>query len=1241
MSRIQAIQNALVSINETVFQDLCDSFIYKTIDPRLLFSRTGSQVGKQKTKKGTPDSYILHKNGKYIFIEYSTNVTEGVSKLISDIKKCLDTNKTGILLKNIEKIILCFNFNIKANETQKILDTIKETNIELQLYSLDDISLALSLNHRDLVHDFLGLPFDTGQIVSIDTFIKEYNISSQSIATPLDNPFIHREKELKDLNNILYNESLVILRGLPGVGKTKLAIETIKNFEAENNSYKAYCISYKSSNLIDDLNLYLNADNDYILFVDDANRIDNIGQILGFYKQSRKGKLKIIITVRDYAYNTIRKTFTGFSYKDYTIAKFTDEQIVDIVKNEPFNILNSRYHKEIVRIADGNPRLAIMIALLAIEKQDLYALNNVSDLFDSYYSTFIKDYGEFDKTINIKILGLTAFFYALPYKNREIIIPILSLFEIDYNIFIEQIDILERLELLEIQYDYVKISEQNVSTFFFYKSFIKDDLLPFETLLNNYFDNNISRFRDCIIPANNNFGYENVIKKIKPTLSKYLETIIEKEERVFSLLSLFWFYLQEETLSFLYKIIENLPKNSCVVYNGNYGANDFAFTQNRTIELLGQFFRYHHKLKDSIELAFEFVRRKPELFAELIHKIRETLTFNRDDERTGFYRQKILFDILIDGVGKRDVLYTKAFYELSKTFLSFYFEHTESGRNHSITIYHYQLPFNKSIKEFRKRVWECLNVNFTEDAFALLESYARPTPDIVKEVMEYDIPFVCSLIENHLTPNIFIHCKYVQDQINWYKRCKMSSPLFEHLSRKYTNPVYELYLKICWNRYRDKELYEFDSYDEYKKLKEVELRNYFVFENIQEIDEFYKDFLSVIDIEDEESDMFSYGMSLDIIVDTTLNKDFKSGLYLLNLIIENNPLGYIPNRVFKEQLTFEKNVSCLWKTIQNKQQYYNYKEKWEMSFYHHLPQGFVCREYVPYIKKTISSWNHTNYIYLDSLERFFEIEPTLLEELLRIIVAKTEKGQNMFIQQSCFHNICLKLLETNIELVKKIYLHQDSIQSNFDCKRNILFAILIKDPSFLIVFTNYVYINNTKKNKFGYDSMNLVWQIDNIEIILEEVFDIIDKMQPNYLNDDYCNSFFCNIPDESKKRVEDFLVSYCAKNYNNSNKINIVVDIARNTFKELYDKIILLFISLTQDKELFSKVYWCLSDGMYSGETIIGDIDVANWSHVLSVINRSKVGCKLIPIKNFVKTQIEYSLKSAEQERRRRFVSRW
>ena len=87
----------------------------------------------------------------------------------------------------------------------------------------------------------------------------------------------------------------------------------------------------------------------------------------------------------------------------------------------------------------------------SIEKQDLSALHNVADLFDNYFSTFIKDSGEFEKPINIKILGLAAFFHTLPYKNKEIAVPILSLFGIEYDIFIEQINLLERLELLSFE----------------------------------------------------------------------------------------------------------------------------------------------------------------------------------------------------------------------------------------------------------------------------------------------------------------------------------------------------------------------------------------------------------------------------------------------------------------------------------------------------------------------------------------------------------------------------------------------------------------------------------------------------------------------------------------------------------------------------------------------------------------------------------------------------------------------
>ena len=127
-----------------------------------------------------------------------------------------------------------------------------------------------------------------------------------------------------------------------------------------------------------------------------------------------------------------------------------------------------------------------MAALLANAKMDIYALHDVSDLFESYFSTFISDEGEFANKFNIRCLGLISFFYTIPYKNKEITSSILDNFDLDYPTFIDAIDKLDKLELVEIQFEHIKIPEQNLSTYFFYKAFIKDNLLSFETLLNKY-----------------------------------------------------------------------------------------------------------------------------------------------------------------------------------------------------------------------------------------------------------------------------------------------------------------------------------------------------------------------------------------------------------------------------------------------------------------------------------------------------------------------------------------------------------------------------------------------------------------------------------------------------------------------------------------------------------------------------------------------------------------------------------
>ena len=179
MSRLQAIETALSSINQAAFQELCDSFLALRNSNYSAFSRTGSQSGKQKTVKGTPDTFLLLPSGKYIFVEYSTNITAGVKKLTDDVRKCVDTNKTGIPLNQITEIILCVNFNLTVLEVQNLRNLLSNTRIGLTVYTLDSLAIELYLHHRDLTHEYLGLPLDTGQIVSIERFIAEYNRASK------------------------------------------------------------------------------------------------------------------------------------------------------------------------------------------------------------------------------------------------------------------------------------------------------------------------------------------------------------------------------------------------------------------------------------------------------------------------------------------------------------------------------------------------------------------------------------------------------------------------------------------------------------------------------------------------------------------------------------------------------------------------------------------------------------------------------------------------------------------------------------------------------------------------------------------------------------------------------------------------------------------------------------------------------------------------------------------------------
>ena len=82
MAIITTIKNSIRMMNQGSFQNLCDHILSKMGYNNLV--SLGSQAGTQKTTKGTPDTYCIVDEDKYIFVEYTTQDKQIFNKIKSD-----------------------------------------------------------------------------------------------------------------------------------------------------------------------------------------------------------------------------------------------------------------------------------------------------------------------------------------------------------------------------------------------------------------------------------------------------------------------------------------------------------------------------------------------------------------------------------------------------------------------------------------------------------------------------------------------------------------------------------------------------------------------------------------------------------------------------------------------------------------------------------------------------------------------------------------------------------------------------------------------------------------------------------------------------------------------------------------------------------------------------------------------------------------------------------------------------
>lgn len=1251
MNKLQEIEKSLVAINEAKFQNVCDELLYNTIEDYPNIDTIGSTIAKQKTRKGTPDSYFILPNGKYVLVEYTTkdaleNKKAFIQKATSDILKCLNESKTKIKHGSIDRIIFCHNSKLTTAETNSLNAICNSKGVKLDIMGLSKIAFSLTGRCKYIAKEYLGISIDSGQILPPETFIKEYE--NGGFATTLSNKLYGREAELPALIDDIKTKRITILSGPPGVGKSKLVLEALKSLKKQNRKLTVYCLSNKSAPIHDDLRSYLSEDKPYVVFVDDGNRQSgNFRALLGILNEVRKHKIHVVVTVRDYALQGIIKDCAGFDKVERNLNKLNDEKIDEILKGEDFNISSQIARYRIGEVCKGIPRLAIMAAKVLQSSQDLSSLDNVYNLYDVYFSNAISSDQIFTDAILLKTIGLLSFFYSINLQNDVFLSNICRLYSIDETSFRVALTKLEEWELIELNTDYsvARISDQVLSTYFFYRTFLKDKVLSFDILIHNYFEDYTQRFNDTVIAANSTFGHDEILKDIDPYLTTYWSKIRDSSATAIKFLKMFWLYRHEDVLEYADDVIAAIPVTTPIkyVYNKDARNRSLAGKDDLLLLLSNCFEEIKFSYLDALELAFSYVIKVPGGYQQLQDALIEYFAINSEDLANHCTRQKGLLKFLFDN-SKNGELYLEAFFNMLPTLLSKSFRPYNPKHSGSrLRSYRRVNPID-TVSELRQMIWDFIlkmYKSYQTRFYEFLLGYVDENRDGVMAVYEYDLPFLMKIFRKHFTTSSLEDVYLVQHISYRLKKFGVKAKECKSLSDEFMSPDYETFLVLNHNRIRDKEERDFANSDDYLSLKTEEVRKNFNFKTLKEFRKFYKTFKQIALLQDRHiSSVFA---SLDIIVHKHAENNPALALsFLKETVDDNNPTTFYPRRVlsiFMEDINL-KFCHDYYALIKGRE--FLSKEFWLWFFYCELPSSKVNPTYSDDLLKLIATVQSKLYIKFFVFEKFSKVKDNFyILALDGYLNNKKNTLTQAQLDVTLFENYFPKYL-SRIDLLKQAYFVSDDSRNYFDHDFKYFLKVVELDNSFFMDYITSIVNESVFYHSKELEHISIVWQLGNAESLIEGVLNYLLSRRVFFISDEINTSFFKNVQPDNEDRIVNFFRDYLNRNINDSKKVSFVFYCVRNFLPKYLQDFILLFLSLNTDFEAFKKIELNNDHFSVTGiDTIWADIRAEELQTVLDAIETISVKkFKYNKHRNYLKEWIKQEKIHANEERKRKFLFR-
>ncbi|WP_430600612.1 hypothetical protein IGI84_000235 [Enterococcus sp. DIV0008] len=1206
MSKLNSIQNEIKQLEGGRFQNLCDVYLYRKRNWENIVS-LGSMDGTDKTTKGIPDTYYFDNHSNtYILVMYGTR-KDATAKLETDVREAIEKSKVD--KKDIEEIICCHTSSNLTVEKDKELRSLSGS-IKLTLIGIDTLSNdLLKFEYQDIVKDFLGILESTEQVWSLEKFISIHDKSRTN--APLDTKYIDEKHIVDRMKDEVNSHQIILLSGVPGTGKTRLAIEICKKLPMDSN---IICVKSNSMPVYQDIKDALDIRRINYLFLDDANTVTNFDAVVSLLSlEDFEQKLKIIMTVRDYALSGVINQITPFKVKVQKLSLMSDDQIETLINS--IEDISPFYLRKIMKLSHNNPRIAVIAAIMVKEKNFDF-IENGKEILDSYYSQIIE---ENSLSSNEKIsMFILSFKHKLNLSNKESLEDILKYFKIDSDSFLSALNELHDKELCDIfQDEAVKVRDQSLSDFVIVDFVANKKIFKIKDFFVNLYPIHEKEIVEMFVLVNNFNSSKDWIEYLTNEIKfVYNNIIADIDKELF--LTQYGVIIPVESLAYVHEKVQDADNTEFQTSQKEFEEKKRNQGVNDPIISILCSLSNSERFKDAGILLMYYFRKRQDKIFEIFSAIKNNFDI---EARWNLYLEK-RFSIIETFSVQENINETTALLiaNIADEFLKFSGEkYTFNGKNGVINRYtlvdgDYLINLHKKIFDILSKVYSYGNVEVNNYIDKLLINY--PVYEVENgflETVSSDLTCIENLFFKDLDSLNFRQEAIVFELFSKSKKLKIKSQPFFEYEPSSSQKIYKDFSTSIWAYHMGK----FD-YEKIQKLRKVSLRE--IFEkhsndlvwlfNILGI--FQSDvLLNKYEIEDSLLLLYS-----DLDLEDQIK--FLPALLKSNFVVSpNNYVNYI------DKLSFEEGKNIL-----------NSVEK-EIDEGWYLSNFLICRnirdsetEGLISFLENLKNFEVMNYFNVLSFEKYIKYDGNILG-ILKNMYSENKVLSSFFVPNYVPEDGAEKILNIiGYKELKEIYL---SLLGSRDVDGSgEIFKCLLKENDINFIYLFLVKLNTQRLN-FNYSEYDVqlkcIWKSAFAEEGIRKYLNfLIQENRVIYVGVD---PFLEKIFKANIERSIEFIKAEVINTEDEDRLVNLY-----NLSLEIFDDDILLHIfELLKDKEIttnfFEKLYLTMRTNRWSGSLVpLLDKEISFLNKLLDIFE----GIKFISHSLIITTCIDSLKKQKDKE---------